>query len=447
MVLPNEFSTNIPNLIDDYEAFFESLDGSFHKGLRLNTLKNDKNRLLNIIGKFQGNVSWYSSGFYLENEQVTKSPLYHAGGYYLQEPSAMLPAAVLPVSSNDFVLDLCAAPGGKTTLLGERLNGSGMLVSNDISHSRCAPLLKNIERHGIKNACVLNEDSQRLKSNFSEFFDKILLDAPCSGEGMFRKDPKAVGSWVQKGPDYYAPIQYKLLADSAEMLKPGGIISYSTCTFNTAENEDIIEDFLSRNNDFEPYPIDHEKLGISKGLNGLDFCGRIWPHRHKGEGHFLALLKKKGSSAENKITGGLNANSKNTAVSAVEDFLGENIKSSFSGKISVFNNSVMAIPPDLPELKGIRVFRSGLSLGSIKNNRFEPAQALAMALKKEEVNNFIDLEIDDLNVKKYLRGESLEISKPKGWYLICVSSLPLGWAKSDGARLKNKLSGGWIVNG
>ena len=439
-----DFKNYIENLIPDSQSFFEALDRDYFKGIRISTLKSNTECSLNVIGENVENVRWYLHGFYLFNEKIVKNPLYNAGCFYIQEPSAMLPASVLPIEANDIVLDLCAAPGGKSTLIGEKLGAGGLLVANDISHSRCAPLSKNIERHGIKNMCVLNENSEKLKNIFCEFFDKILVDAPCSGEGMFRKDRKAISSWEEKGPDYYVPIQEKLINDAADMLKPGGMIAYSTCTFNSMENEEIIARFLTGRKDFEPYIIDHEAFGVSKGLMSMDFCARIWPHLQKGEGHFLAILKKKGDKAPRKIFE--NKIIKNNNIKPVMEFLEENVKTPLAGNIVFHEDMAMLASPYLPDLSGIRVFRSGMKLGSIRDKRFEPDQGLAMALKKDEALHAFSFRPDDTNIYKYLNGESLDIPSDKGWHLICAHENPLGWAKSDGRRLKNKMAKGWINN-
>ena len=441
-----DFTKYMENLLPDSQRFFNALDKPYTKGIRINTIKEEFDYSLSFIGKNVENVRWYLHGFYLSDKKITKNPLYNAGCFYIQEPSAMLPASVLPIEKDDIVLDLCAAPGGKSTLIGEKLGGSGLLISNDISHSRCAPLAKNIERHGIANICVLNENSGKLKNTFCEYFDKILVDAPCSGEGMFRKDPKAIGSWIDKGPDYYTPIQAELLEDAASMLKPGGLIAYSTCTFNTMENEERITAFLAKHTDFEPYEIDHESFGISKGLMGLDFCARIWPHIQNGEGHFLAILRKKGEKLPQKnIT--KNENKANPdKIKAVKEFMEENVNYKLSGNIVFHEDTAMLASPYLPDMTGLRLFRSGIKLGNVKDKRFEPDQALAMALYKDDAKNVLDFDVADINIAKYLNGESLDISAPKGWHLICVNKNPLGWAKSDGKRLKNKLAKGWINN-
>ena len=441
-----DFTNHIEKILPESRSFFHAQNEPYLRGIRVNSKRNEFRHSLGVIGENVENVKWYLNGFYYSNEKIAKNPLYSAGCFYIQEPSAMLPASVLPIDENDMVLDLCAAPGGKSTLIGEKIGESGLLVANDISHSRCAPLAKNIERHGIRNMCVLNENSEKLKNNFFEFFDKILIDAPCSGEGMFRKDPKAKGAWLEKGPAYYTPIQTGLLEDAASMLKSGGMIAYSTCTFNTMENEEVISQFLASHNDFEPYFINHEAYGVSKGLMGMDFCARIWPHLQKGEGHFLAILRKKGemplSAAEQTVEKPHNKDS----TKAISEFLEENIKTKLTGNIVFHEDTAMLASPYLPDLSGIRVFRSGMKLGNIKDKRFEPEQGLAMTLSQDNAKNALNFDMEDINVFKYLNGESLDIVVPKGWYLICVNKNPLGWAKSDGKRLKNKMARGWISN-
>lgn len=300
MKLPLKYTETMKALLgEEYDAYLASFDEERFYGLRVNTLKLSAEEMA-ARGVFSLRpVPWCETGFYYDGaERPAKHPYYHAGLYYLQEPSAMSPAATLPIEKGDRVLDLCAAPGGKTTQLGARLGGTGLLVANDISAGRAKTLLKNVELAGIRNAIVMSETPERIAERLPNFFDKILVDAPCSGEGMFRKEPDMVKSWDAEMLAFCRSEQAKILEACAPMLKAGGMLLYSTCTFSPEENEKSIGNFLERHPEFELMPI-AKKNGFAEGLAPYTDCARLYPHRLKGEGHFLALLRKK-EAAEGK---------------------------------------------------------------------------------------------------------------------------------------------------
>ena len=232
--LPENFAFRMEELLkEEYEAFLNSYDEKTYAGLRMNTLKITPEEYLAMTKQELEPVSWCPTGFYYNgSREYSKNALYHAGLYYIQEPSAMFPAQVLPVSEGDYILDMCAAPGGKSTALAAKLHGTGILVSNDISASRAKALLKNIEASGVRNSIVLTEDPKNLVPVFPQYFDKILIDAPCSGEGMFRKEPSMMKAWEKNGPDFFSKLQRQIVDSGVAMLKPGGMMVYSTCTFS-----------------------------------------------------------------------------------------------------------------------------------------------------------------------------------------------------------------------
>ena len=442
MILPNEFLDNMKLLLkEDFDAYIKSFEEKPLQGLRANTLKIEAKQLQNLLQTSLSKIPWCDSGFYFEeNFRAAKSPYYHAGLYYIQEPSAMSTASVLDIQPHDKVLDLCAAPGGKATQVATKLNKTGLLVANDISTGRCKALIKNIELAGISNAVVTNEAPERLANVFEKFFDKIIIDAPCSGEGMFRKDSDLIKSWSKDAKEKYTFLQRSILQSAADMLSPGGKIVYSTCTFDTSENEQMINWFLENHTDFELLEIAHEKYGFQKGI-GNENCARLFPHKAKAEGHFLAYLKKKetGSSSEKK-------NTKNEAIKNMDLFSGfadKFLNKEFEGRFVRHENSLYLTPKELPNLKGLRVMRSGYYLGDFKSNRFEPSQALAMGLRIHEVKNNLNFSIHDENVIRYLKGESFETENADGWVLVCVDSFPLGFGKIVSGRLKNKYATSW----
>lgn len=453
MILPMPYLQHMESVLkEELTGYQLSLKDKKTLGLRANTLKVSPDKLSEILKALKEPVQWCNEGFYYDEDfKPGKSPYYHAGLFYIQEPSAMLPASVIPVEKEDKILDLCAAPGGKSTYIGSRLNGTGLLVSNDISPSRAKILLKNIELAGIKNACVLSESPEKLSLKFQEFFDKILVDAPCSGEGMFRKDENAVNSYIEKGPEYYIPIQKHLLSEASKMLNPGGIIAYSTCTFNMMENELVIKDFLDKNLDFSIFPIDHDAYGISEGIDilsdnaqSLSSCGRIWPQRQKGEGHFIALLKH---NSENRVAA--TSSFKENKIKNIEyfhEFYENTLNIKIQGNLIQHEASLMMLPHGINDLKGIRTVRSGFYLGDLKEKRFEPSHALAMALNKNDAKNIVSFAENDEGLFRYLKGESLHMDVEDGYVLICLNEWPIGWGKASKGRLKNKYPKGLIMN-
>ncbi|MBC7959231.1 MAG: RsmF rRNA methyltransferase first C-terminal domain-containing protein, partial [Vallitaleaceae bacterium] len=379
MRLPIEFEKAMRDLLkDEYSAYEKSLDQPYFGGLRGNELKVDGKRLQEIVPFQLEAIPWVHNGFYfLSGEQPAKDPYYHAGLYYIQEPSAMTPASILPVSPGDKILDLCAAPGGKSTQLGAKLGNTGLLVCNDISPSRAKAIVKNIEIFGIKNALVLSESPKKLQSYFEGFFDKVLVDAPCSGEGMFRKDPSMIKNWEEMGVAPYVALQEEILPSADKMLKPGGTMVYSTCTFSLEENERMISWFMESYPNYEliKIPVEH---GFSEGREGLTEAIRLFPHKLKGEGHFVVLLHKKAAQASE--TPKVNAFEPPSAAQLVDFKHFEETYLNFAfdrNQLMLLEDHLYSLPKELPSLKGLRVLKSGWALGEMKKNRFEPSQAFA----------------------------------------------------------------------
>ena len=445
MQLPEKYLESMKELLkDEFDSYIESFDEPRLYGLRVNTAKISVEDFLKISPFELTPIPWISNGFYYkEEDKPAKHPFYFAGLYYLQEPSAMTPAFVLPVNEGEKVLDLCAAPGGKSTELGAKLNGTGLLVSNDISASRAKALLKNVEVFGIGNVLVTCEYPEKLAEKFVGFFDKILVDAPCSGEGMFRKDNKLVKSWVSQGPDFFAPIQKNILNSAAIMLKPGGYLLYSTCTFSKMEDEDNIQEFLDNHSEFSLERI-YDYEGFTRAY-GMEEAVRIFPHKMQGEGHFVALLHKDGELVSDVNCG----NSKVSKIPAeIKEFLDEfNIPVDVS-TIEIQGEKVYIMPKEVDNLKGLRVLRSGLLLGELKKNRFEPSQAFAMTIKPENYSTVLDFDGDSPTVIKYLKGETIEAEEGRlrgdsKNVLITVCNHPLGWGKLSNGTVKNKYLPGW----
>ncbi len=468
MNLPKLFEDRMRTLLGgEYEAYLQCYHKPHFGGLRVNTLKSTPGEFEGICPFSVKRIPWVWNGYYYDTqEQPSKHPYYYAGLYYIQEPSAMTPASLLPVEKGDRVLDICAAPGGKSTELGARLGGEGLLVSNDISNSRAKALLKNIELLGIRNALVVSEAPNKLSEYFPEYFDKILIDAPCSGEGMFRKSPAIMKNWEQYGVGYYNKLQKEIILFAAKMLKPGGYMLYSTCTFSPEENEGTIAYLLEEYPEFEvvnaiPDEAVQKELGIS--YEGFDFgkpewvggkeelkhCIRLWPHKIDGEGHFVALLHKRGDIAGAKaaaysLPGSQGRNKKLLSEEALEFF--QTLKLPIKEELlAVREERVYLLPEGLPDLKGLRILRQGLLLGEMKKQRFEPSQALASALSPKEYDRIIRFDVDDPNVIRYLKCEAIEPEGEyqDGWYLVCVKEYSLGWIKVAKNNFRNKYLPGW----
>lgn len=456
MNLPKAFEEKMKLLLkEEFEDYIACYEEPRFYGLRVNTAKISVEEFKKICPFEIHPIPWIENGFYYDGDQIqpSKHPYYYAGLYYLQEPSAMTPANRLPISPGERVLDVCAAPGGKATELGAKLAGDGVLVANDISNSRAKGLLKNLEVFGVKNMLVLSEEPGKLIDYFPEYFDKILIDAPCSGEGMFRKDKKMVKAWEEHGPEFFAKLQRSIITQAAQMLRPGGMILYSTCTFDAMENEGTIEYLLTQYPEFEICeiaPYEHFVKGMPEttmsGNPEFEKTVRIFPHKMHGEGHFLALLKKKGTK-EQQSQG--KKNKKSAAIPEPLEMFFKDTEWKLEGdRLEIHGERVYYMPEQIPDVRGLRFLRTGLYLGDLKKQRFEPSQALAMAFTKEEYHHCISLKADDERVIKYLKGETLEVDdlvtgKDKGWQLVLVDGYPLGWGKLSNGTLKNKYLPGW----
>lgn len=444
--LPISFLENMKALLgEDYPDYIACLEEPRYYGLRVNTRKLSVSDFEKISPFQMVKIPWIDNGFYYNGEvdNPSKHPFYYAGLYYLQEPSAMTPASRLPIVEGDKVLDLCAAPGGKATELGAKLKDTGLLVANDISPSRTKALLKNIELSGIDNVLVLSEEPGHIKDRFLQYFDKILIDAPCSGEGMFRKDQRMAREWEKQNVASFFDIQKQLVLEGTMMLKPDGYLLYSTCTFNQTENEDVISYLLEACGDMEIIDMNNDYEGFSKGFAPLSKSRRIFPYRMKGEGHFLALLHKK--KTVTNIAPKKNSQKPINLPIELLSFL-QHVKKSFNKeRFMIRNERIYYLPTDCPNLQGLRLLRSGLLIGEYKKNRFEPSQAFAMHLKKEEYEFTLNLKIEDENVIKYLRGDTLMIPglKEREHYLVCLEGFPLGFGKYVNGMLKNKYAKGW----
>lgn len=492
MNLPEKYQERMRELLgEEYHAYKNCLDEKSHMALRVNTNKISLEEW-DKINPFSGDkVPWCDKGYYYgEEHNPAKHPYYFAGLYYIQEPSAMIPASLLPVNEGDRILDLCAAPGGKTTELIAKLGGTGELVANDISVSRAMALAKNVQIAGGDNVVVTAETPERLQERLPEYFDGILIDAPCSGEGMFRRDPGMVKDWEEHGPAYYVQIQEEILSQAYHMLKTGGYMVYSTCTFAPEEDEGMIASFLDKFSDMKIVPVSRKKgyqsgkpqwvAGLEDGQS-LEECVRIFPHLSKGEGHFAVLMQKdamdfqapdKGNEQESnieliqgkskkkhkKISGKKDKRSREGDCSAkiIEKAQKWADLVEIEGALATRDlEKIQVTMPVAEKLQGLRFIQKGVILGGGKK-RFEPSPQLALSLRHPETLPGISFDKDDVRVLKYLRGESIFLEEGDAvrgkellpdtdqFLLISVEDFPLGFGKlTANGMIKNKYHSGW----
>ena len=431
--LPESYCKKMKDLLkEEYDAYIASFDIPSYTCIRINTSKISVEDFKKISPVPLRPVSWCKEAFYVEHkEEVSRHPYYYAGLYYIQEPSATLPAEVLPVKKGDRVLDLCAAPGGKTTRLATKLNHEGLLVANDISFSRCQTLVKNLEKFGIDNSIVTSEEPTSLAKRFPSYFDCILVDAPCSGEGMFRKEHELIRAYEKHDSSWYVPIQKQIAEEAVKMLKPGGTMVYSTCTFSKEEDEDIVSYILSLSSDMHVLPVPY-----CEGFIQNELGTHLYPHRIQGEGHFVSLLKKEGEHVASSVN--------------EKQFSFDFDTISFHNRGSVFYEKkeyVYALPEMDVNLEGIRMVRSGLLLGEKKKGRFVPSVSLALAMQEEECKNVLNLSVTDDRVIRYLKGETLDIRDQNlsdGYALVAVDGYPLGFATVKNGQFKNRYPKAWV---
>lgn len=425
------FIDRMKNLLkDDFDNFVSSLKEDEVKGFYINPLKKDV--IKHLDERYIQKHPYIQDGYYFDyqNYPLGKSPYFQCGLYYIQEPSAMAVASCLDIQKNDYVLDMCGAPGGKSCYVASRLSTDGLMITNDISPLRAKILASNIERFGLKNTIVTNCDP--LKYQFQGFFDKIILDAPCSGEGMFRKDEEAVASWSMDKVNECAYIQRKLIDKAYDMLKENGILVYSTCTYSLEENEHQV-DYMIHQLNMELIPIE-KKQGMCDGL--IEGTIRMYPHINRGEGQFIALLKKGKETAVSKEKI-LKPNLNREQLQLVQAFYKENLNIPVPRYLYQSNNHVYAIQDHFPVMENIKIVKNGLYLGECKKGRFEPSLSLALSLRKEDVKRYYDFSENSQEIKDYIKGLTLKGNQDKGYGLICVDGYPLSFYKESNHQIKN----------
>lgn len=464
MQLPELFENRMKKLLGaEYEEFLKTYEGERHQALRVNPSKITAEAFERLAPFSLHAVPWAKNGFYYGAEdRPGRHPWHEAGVYYIQEPSAMAVAELADAKPGERILDLCAAPGGKTTQLAAAMQGKGLLVSNEIHPARAKILSGNVERMGIPNAVVTNETPARLAERFPAFFDRIVVDAPCSGEGMFRKEEQASNQWSEENVRLCAARQQEILIEAAKMLRPRGVLVYSTCTFAPEEDEESVARFLLSHPEFsvkkvEAYPgfasgrpewvESLEVEGFEKICLSLKNTFRLWPHRLAGEGHYAAVLEKadtgekleegrkpKKKTIDAKKSG--KAGGLKEAQELYESFARESLSKKLEGFMLLFGDQLYLLPEEM-DFTGLKVLRPGLHLGTVKKNRFEPAHALALSLRGEDAKRALSYPADSKEIRAWLSGESLEADGEKGWTLLETDGFSLGWGKMTGGTLKN----------
>ena len=424
--LPAAFIENMKKQLpeNEWEDFFAVYTQKPYKGVRLNPLKGGRDALKALLPFLGEQITWEQNGFYTDEEKVGGHPLHFAGAFYSQEPSAMSAAPLLQVQPGENVLDLCSAPGGKGTQAACVMQGKGIIVLNEPVYTRAKILLSNVERMGIKNAVVTSHLPEELSPLFPCYFDKILVDAPCSGEGMFRKNSEeALGEWSDENVALCAKRQKHILQHATNMLKVGGRLVYSTCTFAESEDEGQVRDYLQN----------HPQMRLIKQE-------KLYPHKVKGEGHFVALFEK--TSADNES--GKQLPPAKLQISKNSELIYRAFEKQCFTKpqfdaLHEVNGNLYGIPDGVFAWKGLNVLRVGVHLGEVKNGRFEPSQALALSAKADECKNTVQLTLGDARTDKYLRGEVIEDDGENGWCVVCVENCTLGFGKRVQNTVKNHL--------
>jgi NOL1/NOP2/sun family putative RNA methylase len=447
--IPPAFIDRMERLLGDGSTtFLEALEGSPQSGLRVNTLKLNPARFLELVDFDLTPLPWSPEGFSLPTDHDTGKHPYHAAGlYYLQDPSAMAVAAALDPQPGEKILDLAAAPGGKATHICALMQNRGLLVANDIHHRRVMDLSDNLERWGARNVAITSESPERLCEYFSAFFDRVLVDAPCSGEGLFRKNPSSRLEWSPAGVQQCAVRQHNILGQAVRLVRPGGVLAYSTCTFSPEENEQVVAWLLKENPDYhllQPAVRTGFERGRPEWLSPgriqteVSRATRLWPHHAPGEGHFFALFQRQ-DAAVSKPPPAARPSLPQRVRSTFEDFLKDSLVEELdTTRLTLVGSYLYWLPETATSLNGLRVIHPGWWLGSIRKGRFEPSRWLAMGLAFNQTNRRANFAAQDPDLVTYLRGGSQPDSGEPGWITVGVDGFPIGWARRNNGLLKSQ---------
>lgn len=448
--LPKEYESRMKSLLgDSFDDYIKALSEEPVKGFRVNTEKISLEDFEKINPFSTDRIPYVENGFYLNGERIGNHPFHHAGMVYVQEPGAMMPAECVDIEADWKILDMCAAPGGKSTQLKNKLGENGLLVSNEIIPSRCKILTGNIERLGIRNAITTCMDTKRLADTFPDTFDLIMVDAPCSGEGMFRKEEQAVSEWSEENVKKCADRQKEILENAVICLKDGGYIVYATCTFSLEENEMVIDSFLKAHPEFELVPVNERvKENTCDGIKfdgceceSIHLARRFYPHISRGEGQFAAVLRSTLPSCESRKT----SKASNEKIdSVVFTFLDDTIVSYDKNKVRMYNGNPVYFRDDFETKKGT-AFSCGVTIGEIKKNYIQPHHQFFMAMGKD-FKRKVELDCDSEEIKKYLHGEEIDVDCEKGWAVVTTAGCSVGGIKVANGKGKNHYPKGLRLN-
>lgn len=425
-----EFESRMKSLLKDrYPEYEAAIQLDPVRGFRLNRLKCTEEELRGYLD-FDWKKNPYAKDSWVLPDEVKlyESMAYECGLFYVQETSASLAVEVLDPRPGMNILDLCAAPGSKSTQIAERMNHEGTLISNEYDASRSLILCENMEKHGAANVTVLNSTTAEIASAFPEYFDAVLVDAPCSGEGMMRKNPEAEAQWSLSLVHSCAERQAYIISDAYQALRPGGTLVYSTCTFNEEENEDTLLAFLAAHPDMHVVPIEEDyphTLPSAKLPGAL----RVIPS-DIGEGHFVCRMIKDGNSA-----GRIPKQMKSGRIpECALSFLKDQLEGTYPYLLEK-NGRVYGSTVPFYQCGKCRIIRSGVLLGEVIKDRFEPSWHfyLSAALPFRHV-----IELNDADRNSYLYGMTVSLPCDKGWYGVSWNHHMFSGTKSDGRILKNK---------
>ena len=451
MNLPKLFEDRMKRLLgSEFDAFTAAYSHPLRRGLRVNSSKIQTDRFIELFDHPLVPSPFADNAFYVDADfKAGKDPLHHCGAYYMQEPSASSAVTVLDPQPGEWVLDLCAAPGGKSTQIADALRGEGLLWSNEYVAARAKILQQNLERCGVRNAVVSNRDTAALCSGLAGLFDAVLVDAPCSGEGMFRKEPQALSEWSMDNVLLCAERQHEILNNAANAVKPGGRLVYSTCTFAPEENEGAVARFLSAHPEFSLTSID-----VSWGRPGfsadvirhfcpetdlsvdLTLCRRILP-QHGGEGHFIALLRKDGVLTDERSAIS-NKSTKDPYADEALRLYSDCFKDVPQDDFLTVGDTVRLVPKNLPDCRNLGVLSAGIAVATVCKNRLEPHHNAFISSRNEDCKQVLDFPPDSLTLRAFLHGEEIPCSEHKGWTAVCVAGIPVGFGKASGGKLKNR---------
>ncbi len=439
--LPLQFENRMRTLLgDEFEDYKMSLELPPVRAFRVNTNKISLKNFEKINVFSNDKIPYVENGFYFDFDGIGNHPYHHAGMFYVQEPAAMAPAECICINENWTVLDLCAAPGGKSSQIRNKLGEKGILVSNEIVPSRCKILTGNMERMGFKNTVTTCMHPQKIAKEFPNTFDMIMVDAPCSGEGMFRKEKIAIDEWTPENVTMCAQRQSEILDCAVKMLKNGGYIVYATCTFSLEENEMMIDSFLQKYPQFEIVPVNEcVRENTADGIcfdgckcENISYARRCYPHKTRGEGQFMAVLH---STLENDYRGYAQPSRAEKIDKVVTDFLDDTLVSYDKSNVLMYNGNPVYFTPDFPVKKGV-AFACGVTIGEIRKSYIQPHHQFFMAMGTD-FKRKINLSADSDEIKKYLHGEEFETNCPNGWAVVMVEGCTVGGVKVSNGKGKN----------